>query len=185
MGIGVVDILDVDVFGSATDAIVCLDVNACCIEDINITGSNIDAQQQLSLNSAKDINIKAGYVCKTDFYFFVFRVMGIGVVDILDVDVFGGATDAIVCLDVNACCINVVISLTANDKHSNDKHADNNLTNQSDNNPANQPSNNPTNQASNNPANQSDSNPTNQPDNNPTNPPQASARLTFTFLCLE
>ncbi|SHN93806.1 hemagglutinin repeat-containing protein, partial [bacterium endosymbiont of Bathymodiolus sp. 5 South] len=30
-------------------------------EDINITGSNIDAQQQLSLNSAKDINIKAGY----------------------------------------------------------------------------------------------------------------------------
>jgi hypothetical protein len=29
-------------------------------EDINITGSNIDAQQQLSLNSAKDINIKAG-----------------------------------------------------------------------------------------------------------------------------
>jgi hypothetical protein len=27
----------------------------------NITGSNIDAQQQLSLNSAKDINIKAGY----------------------------------------------------------------------------------------------------------------------------
>jgi hypothetical protein len=27
------------------------------------------------------------------------------------------------------------ISLTANDKHSNDKHADNNLTNQSDNNP--------------------------------------------------
>ncbi|VVM18234.1 hypothetical protein BSPWISOXPB_563 [uncultured Gammaproteobacteria bacterium] len=30
------------------------------------------------------------------------------------------------------------ISLTANDKHSNDKHADNNLTNQSDNNPANQ-----------------------------------------------
>jgi hypothetical protein len=25
------------------------------------------------------------------------------VVDILDVDVFGGATDAIVCLDVNAC----------------------------------------------------------------------------------
>jgi hypothetical protein len=28
---------------------------------INITGSNIDAQQQLSLNSAKDINIKAGY----------------------------------------------------------------------------------------------------------------------------
>jgi hypothetical protein len=43
------------------------------------------------------------------------------------------------------------ISLTANDKHSNDKHADNNLANQSDNNPANQPSNNPTNQASNNP----------------------------------
>ncbi|VVM18235.1 hypothetical protein BSPWISOXPB_564 [uncultured Gammaproteobacteria bacterium] len=31
-------------------------------EDINITGSNIDAQQQLSLNSAKDINIKAGYM---------------------------------------------------------------------------------------------------------------------------
>jgi hypothetical protein len=31
--------------------------------------------------------------------------MSIGVVDILDVDVFGGATDAIVCLDVNACCI--------------------------------------------------------------------------------
>jgi hypothetical protein len=30
------------------------------------------------------------------------------------------------------------ISLTANDKHSNDKHADNNLTNQSDNNPTNQ-----------------------------------------------
>jgi hypothetical protein len=28
---------------------------------LNITGSNIDAQQQLSLNSAKDINIKAGY----------------------------------------------------------------------------------------------------------------------------
>jgi hypothetical protein len=27
----------------------------------------------------------------------------------LDVDVFGGATDAIVCLDVNACCINVVV----------------------------------------------------------------------------
>jgi hypothetical protein len=25
-------------------------------EDIDITGSNIDAQQQLSLNSAKDIN---------------------------------------------------------------------------------------------------------------------------------
>ncbi|VVM22239.1 hypothetical protein BSPWISOXPB_1049 [uncultured Gammaproteobacteria bacterium] len=59
------------------------------------------------------------------------------------------------------------ISLTANDKHSNDKHADNNLTNPPSNNPANQPSNNPTNQASNNPANQSDSNPTNQPDNNP------------------
>ncbi|VVM23889.1 hypothetical protein BSPWISOXPB_7427 [uncultured Gammaproteobacteria bacterium] len=37
--------------------------------------------------------------------------MGIGVVDILDVDVFGGATDAIVCLDVNACCINVVVAL--------------------------------------------------------------------------
>ncbi|VVM21878.1 hypothetical protein BSPWISOXPB_362 [uncultured Gammaproteobacteria bacterium] len=52
------------------------------------------------------------------------------------------------------------ISLTANDKHSNtnDKHADNNLTNQSDNNPANQPSNNP--------ANQSDNNPTNQPQGN-------------------
>jgi hypothetical protein len=70
MSIGVVDILDVDVFGGATDAIVCLDVNACCIDVvvgikgdvvINITGSNIDAQQQLSLNSAKDINIKAGY----------------------------------------------------------------------------------------------------------------------------
>jgi hypothetical protein len=29
--------------------------------------------------------------------------------DILDVDVFGSATDAIVCLDVNACCINVVV----------------------------------------------------------------------------
>jgi hypothetical protein len=39
------------------------------------------------------------------------------------------------------------ISLTANDKHSNDKHADNNLTNQSDNNPANQASNNPANQS--------------------------------------
>jgi hypothetical protein len=37
--------------------------------------------------------------------------MGIGVVDILDVDVFGGATDAIVCLDVNACCINVVVGI--------------------------------------------------------------------------
>jgi hypothetical protein len=48
---------------------------------------------------------------KTDLYFFVFRVMGIGVVDILDVDVFGGATDAIVCLDVNACCINVVVGI--------------------------------------------------------------------------
>jgi hypothetical protein len=35
--------------------------------------------------------------------------MGIGVVDILDVDVFGGAADAIVCLDVNACCVNVVM----------------------------------------------------------------------------
>jgi hypothetical protein len=30
----------------------------------------------------------------------VFRVTSIGVVDILDVDVFGGAADAIVCLDV-------------------------------------------------------------------------------------
>ncbi|CAB5496257.1 hypothetical protein AZO1586R_402, partial [Bathymodiolus azoricus thioautotrophic gill symbiont] len=30
-------------------------------EDINITGSNIEAQQQLSLDSAKDINIQAGY----------------------------------------------------------------------------------------------------------------------------
>ncbi|VVM21853.1 hypothetical protein BSPWISOXPB_6131 [uncultured Gammaproteobacteria bacterium] len=37
--------------------------------------------------------------------------MSIGVVDILDVDVFGGATDAIVCLDVNACCINVVVGI--------------------------------------------------------------------------
>ncbi|VVM27159.1 hypothetical protein BSPWISOXPB_1500 [uncultured Gammaproteobacteria bacterium] len=37
--------------------------------------------------------------------------MGIGVVDILDVDVFGGAADAIVCLDVNACCINVVVGI--------------------------------------------------------------------------
>ncbi|VVM22970.1 hypothetical protein BSPWISOXPB_7399 [uncultured Gammaproteobacteria bacterium] len=44
-------------------------------------------------------------------YFFVFRIMSIGVVDILDVDVFGGATDAIVCLDVNACCINVVVGI--------------------------------------------------------------------------
>ncbi|VVM25147.1 hypothetical protein BSPWISOXPB_3475 [uncultured Gammaproteobacteria bacterium] len=33
----------------------------------------------------------AEHICKTDLYFFVFRVMGIGVVDILDVDVFGGA----------------------------------------------------------------------------------------------
>jgi hypothetical protein len=32
----------------------------------------------------------------------VFIITSIGVVDILDVDVFGGATDAIVCLDVNA-----------------------------------------------------------------------------------
>ncbi|VVM28522.1 hypothetical protein BSPWISOXPB_1076 [uncultured Gammaproteobacteria bacterium] len=39
------------------------------------------------------------------------------------------------------------ISLTANDKHSNDKHADNILTNQPDNNPANQASNNPANQS--------------------------------------
>ncbi|VVM23890.1 hypothetical protein BSPWISOXPB_7428 [uncultured Gammaproteobacteria bacterium] len=46
------------------------------------------------------------------------------------------------------------ISLTANDKHSNDKHADNN------------------------PANQSDSNPANQPDNNPTNQPQGNINLT-------
>jgi hypothetical protein len=30
---------------------------------------------------------------------------------ILDVDVFGSATDAIVCLDVNACCINVVVGI--------------------------------------------------------------------------
>jgi hypothetical protein len=30
-------------------------------KDINITGSNIEAQQQLSLDSAKDINIQAGY----------------------------------------------------------------------------------------------------------------------------
>jgi hypothetical protein len=37
--------------------------------------------------------------------------MSIGVVDILDVDVFGSATDAIVCLDVNACCINVVVGI--------------------------------------------------------------------------
>jgi hypothetical protein len=51
------------------------------------------------------------------------------------------------------------ISLTANDKHSNDKHVDNSLTNQ----------------PSNNPANQSDNNP----------PNHTSARLTFTFLCLE
>jgi hypothetical protein len=43
-------------------------------EDINITGSNIDAQ-------------------------------------LLDVDVFGSATDAIVCLDVNACCVNVVVGI--------------------------------------------------------------------------
>ena len=47
----------------------------------------------------------------TDLYFFVFRIMSIGVVDILDVDVFGSATDAIVCLDVNACCINVVVGI--------------------------------------------------------------------------
>ena len=39
--------------------------------------------------------------------FLVLRVMGIGVVDILDVDVFGGATDAIVCLDVNVCLLSL------------------------------------------------------------------------------
>jgi hypothetical protein len=71
-----------------------------------------------------------------------------------------------------------VISLTANDKHSNDKHVDNSLTNQSDNNPANQPSNNP--------ANQSDSNPTNPPQGNMLN----KANVIFEFglkvleLCL-
>ncbi|VVM19519.1 hypothetical protein BSPWISOXPB_83 [uncultured Gammaproteobacteria bacterium] len=37
--------------------------------------------------------------------------MGIGVVDILDVDVFGGATDAIVCLDVNACALMLLLAL--------------------------------------------------------------------------
>ncbi|VVM23566.1 hypothetical protein BSPWISOXPB_314 [uncultured Gammaproteobacteria bacterium] len=37
--------------------------------------------------------------------------MSIGVVDILDVDVFGSATDAIVCLDVNACCLMLLLAL--------------------------------------------------------------------------
>jgi hypothetical protein len=97
------------------------------------------------------------------------------------------------------------ISLTANDKHSNDKHsnnkhADNNLTNPPSNNPANQPSNNPTNQASNNPALRSASLSMVAVANvNETLPslsflsssgflaivPSTSARLTFTFLCLE
>jgi filamentous hemagglutinin len=74
IGIGVVGILDVDIFGITTNAIVCLNVNTHYMnvgannltlkttkEDINITGSNIEAQQQLSLDSAKDINIQAGY----------------------------------------------------------------------------------------------------------------------------
>jgi hypothetical protein len=77
-------------------------------EDINITGSNIDAQQQLSLNSAKDINIKAGYNGSLNESYHKTSSFS------LDVDVFGGATDAIVCLDVNACCIDVVVGIKGN-----------------------------------------------------------------------
>jgi hypothetical protein len=47
-------------------------------EDINITGSNIDAQQQHSLNSAKDINIKAGVV-SSDVAGCVGNILGIDV----------------------------------------------------------------------------------------------------------
>jgi hypothetical protein len=140
--------------------------------NINITGSNIEAQQQLSLDSAKDINIQAGYdgslnesYSKTsgfslaglvgigslysstedlegrikrtavnsnlsgnnitlnannnihvvgDLYFFVFRIIGIGVVGILDVDIFGITTNAIVCLNVNTHCMNVVVGIKRN-----------------------------------------------------------------------
>ncbi|CAC9642887.1 hypothetical protein, partial [uncultured Gammaproteobacteria bacterium] len=144
--------------------------------NINAAGVDIQADNSLSGN-AKDINIQN--VNNTDTHYSKHKKVEVSLADVLGTIaknplLLKKESDGKVSFTLATATIDKAaerstkttvqlsnidagaggISLTANDKHSNDKHADNNLTNQSDNNPANQPSNNPTNQASNNPTNQ-------------------------------